>query len=217
MGKKDPRVDAYIAKAAPFAQPILIYLRAVVHDAAPGIAETIKWGAPFFEQQGTVCNMAAFKEHCAFGFWKGSLVFDSPKSQEAMGQFGRITTLSDLPSRRAIAGWVRKAVKLNESGVRVVRPVKARKKPIPMPDDFGRALKKSAAARKTYEALSPSGQREYLEWITEAKTATTRARRLATALEWLAEGKGRNWKYQSKKKAAASAGKAKPAGKTGAR
>ncbi|MGE0638894.1 MAG: YdeI family protein [Thermoanaerobaculia bacterium] len=209
MSKRDPRVDAYIAKAAPFAKPILDHLRAVVHGAAPGISETIKWGMPFFEHEGTVCHMAAFQAHCAFGFWKGKLLFESGKENEAMGQFGRIATLDDLPPARTIAGWVKKAVALNEKGVRVERTGRAKKEAIAMPDDFGRALKKSAAARATWEGFPPSHRREYLEWITEAKTAATRARRLATALEWLAEGKSRMWKYQKPKVAAKPAAKRK--------
>jgi uncharacterized protein YdeI (YjbR/CyaY-like superfamily) len=209
MGTRDPRVDAYIAKAAPFARPILTKIRELVHLGAPDIEETIKWGAPAFDQAGMVGGMAAFKAHCAFGFWKGSLVFDAVKEKEAMGQFGRLTRLEDLPPDATVIRWVKKAVELNLAGIKAPRPVKHPKPAIPMPADFGAALRKSAAARKTYEAFPPSHQREYLEWITEAKAAETRARRLATSIEWLSEGKSRMWKYQPAKASPAAPAAAK--------
>lgn len=112
----DPRVDAYIAAAAPFARPILRHLRAVVHSACPDVEETIKWGMPFFTYHGILCHMAAFKQHAAFGFWKGALVFESDKASEAMGAVGRLTTVADLPSKRALTGYVRKAMALNVEG-----------------------------------------------------------------------------------------------------
>lgn len=194
MGKKDPRIDAYIAKAPGFAKPILKHLREVVHEGCPDVVETMKWSAPHFDYRGGIlASMAAFKGHCAFGFWKGSLVVEG--SKDAMGQFGRITSLSDLPNDRVLIGHVRKAARLNEEGVKTPRPPKHEKKEIPMPPELAAAFKKNAKARATFEGFRPSQKREYLEWIVEAKTEETRRRRLATAVEWMAEGKPRNWKY----------------------
>ena len=197
MAKKDPRIDAYIAKSADFAKPILKHLRGLVHEGCPAVEETIKWSMPHFDYAGApLAGMAAFKAHCAFGFWKGSLIV--PGSKDAMGQFGRITSVDDLPSDRVILGYVEKAAELNESGVKVPRPVKHPRKEIPMPKDLAAALKKNARARATFEGFRPSHQREYLEWITEAKTEETRNKRLATAIEWMAEGKPRMWKYMKR-------------------
>ena len=198
MPKTDPRVDAYIAKAAPFARPILSHLRALVHRAAPAITETIKWGMPFFEHEGIVCHMAAFKAHCAFGFWRGGRIEKTGKEGEAMGQFGRIVKLADLPPDRTVAALVKKAAALNLAGEKVARPLQRPKERIPMPADFRAALATSGAAKATFAGFTPGRQRDYLEWITEAKSAATRAKRIATAVEWLAEGKPRNWKYQRK-------------------
>jgi len=197
MGQRDPRVDAYIAKAAPFARPILAHLRELVHRGAPEIVETIKWGMPFFALQRNICHMAAFKAHCAFGFWTGSVVGTTGKEGEAMGQFGRIASLDDLPADERILALVREAVAVDAKGEpSSARPRKA-KPEAEVPEDLAKALrsKKHAAAKKTFEAFPPSHRREYVEWIVEAKTDATRAKRLATTLEWLAEGKPRNWKY----------------------
>jgi uncharacterized protein YdeI (YjbR/CyaY-like superfamily) len=164
------------------------------------VEETIKWGAPHFDYQGIMCGMSAFKEHCAFGFWKGKLVFDDgKKSLEAMGQFGCIRSLKDLPSDRAIKAYVKRAMALNESGATIARPVKdpARRAELDrVPDDLAAALRKSAKARRTFEGFNPSSRRDYVEWITEAKRETTRATRLATTIEWLEAGKKRHWQYQ---------------------
>lgn len=196
MAKTDPRIDAYIAQAAPFAKPILMHLRKLVHAACPEVEETLKWRNPSFSYKGLLCGMAAFKEHCAFGFWKHALVVGEDGDREAMGSFGRITSLDDLPADKAIIGYVKKAAALNDAGVRVARVPKAARPPIRVPSDMTAALKKNAKARRQFEAFSPSHRREYLEWITEAKTDATRQKRLATAIEWIAEGKGRNWKYE---------------------
>jgi uncharacterized protein YdeI (YjbR/CyaY-like superfamily) len=194
MGKKDPRIDAYIARSADFAKPILRHLRALVHKGCPDVEETMKWSAPFFDYEGAIlASMAAFKEHCAFGFWKGSLIV--PGKKDAMGQFGRITKVSDLPSDRVMIGYVKEAARLNAEGVKTPRAPKREKKEIAMPADLASALRKNARARATFDAFSPSHKREYLEWITEAKGEETRKKRLETAIEWMAEGKPRNWKY----------------------
>lgn len=197
MGKKDPRVDAYIEKSADFAKPILKHLREIVHKGCPDVEETIKWGMPAFDYKGILGGMAAFKAHCAFNLWKGSLL--GAKNRDAMGQFGRITALSDLPKDSVLLGYVEEAVRLNAEGVKAPRRPKEPKKPLETPDDLARALKKNAKARETFEAFSPSHRREYVEWITEAKTEETRKKRLGTAIEWMAEGKPRMWKYMTKR------------------
>jgi uncharacterized protein YdeI (YjbR/CyaY-like superfamily) len=197
MATRDSRIDAYIEKSAPFAQPILTYLRSVVHEACPNVQETIKWGAPHFDYRGMMCGMAAFREHCAFGFWKASLVLDDKdaKAQEAMGHFGRITSVDNLPAKKTLIRYIKIAMALNEQNVQAPRPPKRPRKPISAPPYFMAALKKNKKALATYESFTPSHKREYLEWITEAKGEDTRQRRLATAIEWMAEGKPRNWKY----------------------
>jgi hypothetical protein len=200
MGKRDARVDTYIAKAQPFAQPILEHLRKVVHQACPGVEETMKWSFPHFMHDGILCSMAAFKEHCAFGFWKGALIEGAPGlGREAMGQFGRITSIRDLPPEKTLMRLVQQAAKLNENGVKTpkVRKPELPRRPVPpAPADFLSALRKNKKALATYEGFSPSHKREYVEWITEAKGEATRQRRMTTAIEWMADGKARNWRYQ---------------------
>ena len=195
---RDPRVDAYISAAAPFAKPILKRIRADVHKGCPGVEETMKWSFPHFDYKGMLCGMAAFKQHCTLGFWKASLLSEvlPAKSKDAMGQFGRITSVDDLPTEKDLVALVRAAVRLNDEGVRLVRRPRA-PKPMPKaPAAFLRALGENTKARAAYDALSPSHRREYLEWITEAKTEATREKRITTSIEWLAEGKSRNWKYE---------------------
>jgi uncharacterized protein YdeI (YjbR/CyaY-like superfamily) len=197
MGKKDPRVDAYIAKAAPFAKPILTHLRDVIHSASPEIDEEMKWSFPHFTYKGIVASMAAFKEHASFGFWKSSLVLDkSTRSGDGMGSFGRLTSVADLPAKPVLVGYVKQAMKLNDAGV--PSPTRSKPKPKPpvvVPKDLAAAIKKNKQAAATFEKLPPSHRREYVEWITEAKTDATRLKRLTTAIEWMSEGKARNWKY----------------------
>ena len=200
MAKKDARVDAYIGKAAPFAKPILKHLRQVVHVGCPQVEETIKWGMPHFEYKGVLCGMAAFKAHCAFGFWKQSLIFegDRKKMEEAMGHFGCIRSLKDLPSEKTLIGYVRKAAALNEAGIKKPEHLKPPKPPVKVPADFSAALRKNGKAKKTFDRFSPSARREYVEWVTGAKRAETRRKRLATSIKWLGEGKRHNWKYMPK-------------------
>jgi uncharacterized protein YdeI (YjbR/CyaY-like superfamily) len=199
MGKRDPRVDAYIAKSADFAKPILAHLRETVHAACPEVEETIKWSNPAFIYKGMLCGMAAFKQHATFGFWKNSLVFgDGAKSTNPMEQFGRLTNVSDLPPAAKLTAYVRKAARLNDEGVKVARKPKAAPKPIRVPSDLAAALKKDKKAAAAFDAFSPSHKREYIEWITDAKSVDTRARRLAQAVEWIGAGKSRNWKYERK-------------------
>ncbi|MBM3840792.1 MAG: hypothetical protein FJ398_23110 [Verrucomicrobia bacterium] len=175
MGKRDDRVDAYIAKSADFAKPILNHIRKLVHHACPDVEETMKWSFPHFDYKGVLCSMASFKAHCAFGFWKGALIFGKDKGpatpeDQAMGQFGRITSLSDLPKDDVLIGYIKKAVELNEAGVKLsVRPKSKDKKELIVPDYFVALLKKNKKALSTFEAFSYSHKKEYVEWITEAK------------------------------------------------
>lgn len=200
MGQRDPRVDAYIATSADFAQPILTHLRELVHDTCPDVEETMKWSFPHFMYEGMLCSMASFKGHCALNFWKGALVLDGAGKCDAMGQFGRITSLSDLPAAMVLAGYLRKAMTLNERGVKapVRAQVRVARPERPVPPALAAALAKNPEARATFQKLPPSQRREYTDWIAEAKTEATRERRVATAVEWLAAGKTRNWKYESK-------------------
>jgi len=198
MGSRDPRIDTYIDKSADFAKPILTHLREVVHAACPEVEETLKWSSPSFEYKGLLCGMASFKQHCAFGFWKHELVTgEDRKSAEAMGSFGRITSLRDLPSKKVLSGYIKKAKELNEQGIKAPRTKAAPKGPLTVPDDLKAALRRNARARTTFEGFSTSHKRDYVEWIVEAKKDDTRKRRLSTALEWMAEGKTRNWKYEN--------------------
>lgn len=198
----DSRVDAYIEKASDFAKPILQHIRQLVHAAAPQVTEAVKWGMPFFDYRGPVCQMAAFKEHAAFGFWKATLLSDPHgvihTGAPAAGSFGRITSLADLPPDEVLADFINQAIAFNEDGVKgnmKTTPAKP-KAEIAMPDYFATVLADNPQAKATFEAFSVSHKREYLEWITEAKTEATREKRMATTIEWLAEGKSRNWKYK---------------------
>ena|SRR5579872_5722507 len=201
MVKKDPRVVAYIEMSAGFARPILKHLRKLVHKADPDIEETLKWGMPTFMHDGIVCGMAAFKQHCALGFWKSKLILDRAgrRVDESMGHFGRISALKDLPADKQLIGYIRKAVKLNQQGVRVPGREKKPAKPLAVPSYFRVALKSNKKALAAFEAFSPSHRNEYIQWVTEAKQQPTRDKRLATAVEWLAKGRSRNWKYEKRK------------------
>lgn len=200
MGTRDPRVDAYIAKSADFARPILERLRDVVHGACPDVAEEIKWGHPSFAWKGMLCGMAAFKAHCAFGFWKHRLVVgkDDARATSAMGDFGRLTSVSMLPSRTALTRLVRKAMDLNERGVKAPRDKTAPKKPLRTPRELAARLAEAPSAQATFDAFSPSHRREYIEWIAQAKRPETKQRRLDTTIQWLSEGKTHNWRYEKR-------------------
>lgn len=197
----DARVDAYIAKSAPFAQPILEHLRKLVHIAAPAVTETIKWGFPFFDYKGPVCHMSAFKEHMAFGFWKASMLND-PKgllqqAEASAGSLGKITSLLDLPSDDILLDFIRQAVHINENDIKPAEKKAPKpKEAIDMPADFADLLAANPAAQAHYDKFSPSAKREYLEWIVDAKSDATRQKRLQTAIEQIEEGKTKNWKYQ---------------------
>ena len=202
MPTTDKRIDAYIAKSADFAQSILNHLRELVHKACPEASETIKWGMPFFETNGALlCNMAAFKQHCSFGFWNAPLLKDPTgvlhiKDKNAMGHLDRITSVKDLPADKVLIALLKEGAKLNEQGVKKPAREKAPKAALPEPALLTAALKKNKKAKAAWEGFPPGHRREYIEWITEAKTEATRDKRIATTMEWLEEGKSRNWKYQ---------------------
>lgn len=205
MKKTSPEFDDHIAAAAPFARPILKKIRALFHEACPQIEETMKWNFPHFEYKGIVARLGAFKKHVSFGFWKGNLLSDKHRLFAGVEKpemtWARITDISQLPPDEVLLEYIREAVALNEQGVKVpVAKKRVPKKELKIPDDFARALKKNKKALATFEAFSPSNKREYVEWITDAKQEETRVKRLATAIEWMAEGKPRNWKYMTRKK-----------------
>lgn len=202
MGHKDPRVDAYIASSPDFAKPILRHLRALVHRGCPKVTEDMKWRAPFFLHKGMLCMMAAFKEHCTFGFWKHALLAKRVKGLpalglEAMGQFGRLTSIADLPIEKTIVGLVREAATLNDQGVMPSRAAPPKKdRVLDIPSYFIKAVRTNKEALATFQGGSYSFRKEYVAWVVDAKTEATRDRRLRTAVEWMAQGKGRNWKYE---------------------
>ncbi|MEP6726241.1 MAG: YdeI/OmpD-associated family protein [Bacteroidota bacterium] len=200
MPKHDPRIDAYIINSADFALPVLQHLRVLVHAACPDVEETMKWSFPNFLFKGEIlCSMASFKQHCAFGFWKASLMKDArillDKRKEAMGSLGKITSLKDLPADRKITGWIKEAMKLTEAGAKVVKAKPLASNPLAMPAFFSAALAKNKKAGAAFEKFNHTQKKEYTEWLEEAKTIPTREKRLATAMEQIAEGKIRHWKY----------------------
>ena len=196
--KTDPRIDAYIESRQEFAKPILNHLRALLHEACPECEETLKWSSPSFIYKGKIlAGFAAFKAHATFGFWSGGQVVDtSDKAPTAMGQFGRLTSLDDLPDRATLIALAKKGMRLIDEGVKPVRN-KTAKAPFTVPQDMRAAIDGNPAAKAAFDGFPPSARRDYVEWITEAKRDETRAKRLAQAVEWLAEGKRRNWKYEN--------------------
>jgi len=205
MPDRSPQVDEYIARAAPFAQPILARIRDAFHAASPDIEEVMKWSVPHFQYKGIVGNMAAFKNHVRWGFWKATLMSDPNGILSAMGEGAttmggtQLSSEKDLPPKKVMVAYVKEAIRLNEEGVKVerARPVRPAA-PLEVPDDLAAALKKDRKAKATFDGFPPSHKREYVEWITEAKQDATRQKRLAQTIEWLAEGKSRNWKYMKK-------------------
>lgn len=196
---QDPRIDAYIEKAQPFARPILAHLRAVVRKGCPDVEETLRWSMPSFSYKGKIlCQMAAFKAHAAFGFWqREQATGETEGDKDAMGQFGRLTGVADLPDDATLLGMIAAAMALIDSGVKAPRPIK-HPKPAPVPpEDFAAALATLPAALANFQGFPPGQQREYVEWVETAKRAETRASRIEQSVAWLAEGKRRNWKYES--------------------
>jgi uncharacterized protein YdeI (YjbR/CyaY-like superfamily) len=202
MSDRDPRVDAYIDKATPFAKPILSKLRKLIFQACPEARETIKWSFPNYEIYGALfCSMAAFKEHCAFGFWKASLLRDPDgilhlAERNTVGHLDRLYSTKDLPADKILVAYLKEAALLNKDKIKIVRPKSAQKKELPVPKAMSGALKKNKKALAVFEAFSPSQRREYIEWISGAKTDETMNKRIATMIEWTGEGKSLNWKYQ---------------------
>ena len=200
MPTTDPFVDAYIDIANDFAKPILNHIRTLVHEACPDVVETKKWSFPHFDYKGIMCSMAAFKEHCAFGFWKQTLLEDAafPAEKTAMGSFGRITSVADLPDDKTMKKLISDAMKLNDDGIKVAKPKPSgERKELIVPEILVAALETNALAAETFNNFPYSKKKDYVEWITEAKTDATRDKRLATTIEWLAESKARHWKYQN--------------------
>lgn len=202
---KEKKIDTYISKSADFAKPILIHIRQLVHKTCPDVEEKMKWSFPHFDYKNEMmCSMAAFKQHATFGFWKAALMKDptlieNARSETAMGHLGRITALKDLPSDKKITAWIKEAMQLTDKGIKLPSKEKpAATKALAVPDYFTNALAKNKKAKQVFENSPPSQKKEYLLWITGVKTEETRNKRLATALEWNAEGKGRNWKYEKK-------------------
>ena len=204
VGSRNVAVDAYIGKAAEFARPVLEFAREVVHAGAPGVVEEIKWSMPFFVYKGVILgNMAAFKAHCSLGLWGpdvvGTLRSDGVAQGGNMGSFGKITSVKDLPPRAKLLGYVKVAAKAIDDGSRTKawsRP-KVAKPEVSVPEALASALKKNKVVAKKFEAMTAGARREYCDWIAHAKREETRQKRVATALEWIAEGKGRNWKYEA--------------------
>ncbi|MEJ7622606.1 MAG: YdeI/OmpD-associated family protein [Pyrinomonadaceae bacterium] len=194
----DPYIDSYIESAEEFAKPILSHIRSLVHTACPDVTETKKWSFPHFDYKGIMCSMASFRAHCAFGFWKQSLLEQDafPAEKVAMGSFGRITSISDLPDEATMIKLIQDAMKLNEQGIKASRP-RPEKKELVVPDVLLAALGKSKSASATFDSFPYSKKKDYAEWIADAKSDATRDKRLATTIEWLAEGKSRNWKYEN--------------------
>ena len=199
MKNGSPAFDAYIAKAPDFARPILLKIRRLMHEACPDIEEVMKWGHPHFDYRGPVAGMAAFKQHAAFGFWKAQLLSDSKDQSSKAGSMSmsrdKLTDVAQLPPDKVLLRLIREAVDLNAKGVKTPKSKKPPKKPLAAPDYFIAALRKNKKAEAAFKSMSPSHQREYIEWLIEAKQEATRQKRLAAAIEWIAEGKPRNWKY----------------------
>jgi uncharacterized protein YdeI (YjbR/CyaY-like superfamily) len=201
MGTRDPRVDAYIAKSGDFAKPILTHIREVMHAASPKVEETMKWSSPWFEYNGSImCGMAAFKAHAIFGFWKGALIEGVAPNRnnggDAMGNFGKLTSVKDLPSKKELTALIKQAMRLNDEGTTVPKPSRKPKPEAKVPAELAQALAKNRKANTVFQAFTPGKRREYIEWIDEAKREETKAKRIAQAVEWIAEGKARNWKYE---------------------
>ncbi len=200
MGTRIKEVDQYIHNAEPFAQPILIHLRELIHSAHPEIKESIKWGMPHFEYKGNLCGVASFKKHCAFGFWKAAIMTDShgifgSGPRPGMGDLGRVRSLEDLPPDSVLTEMILEAIDLNERNIPLPKKTISKAEVTP-PDDFLDALDENELAHTNFSRMSPSHRKEYIEWIEDAKREETRLRRISTAVQMLSEGKSRNWKYQ---------------------
>jgi uncharacterized protein YdeI (YjbR/CyaY-like superfamily) len=201
----NPKVDAYIAKSGDFAKPILKYFRKFVHDTCPEVVEEVKWGMPFFSYKGDImCHMASFKQHCAIGFWKAKLMKDASlmenaQSESSMGHLGKITRLEDLTENAKLTEYIQEAMALNEKGLKVAKPKPEKQVELDLPADFKEKLSANPLAIEYFESKSPSFRKEYIMWITDAKSETTRQTRIEQAVEWISDGKSRLWKYEKAK------------------
>jgi uncharacterized protein YdeI (YjbR/CyaY-like superfamily) len=195
---RDPRIDAYIAKAQPFARPILEKMRDRVHAVLPEAEESIKWSMPAYMLGGKIVLItAAFKAHTALNFWRGQELRGDSANADAMGQFGKIASVDDLPGDAELDRLIREAAELAKNAP-APRKVKHAPKPTPeLHPEFAAALAKAPKAKAILDSFPPSAQRDYFEWIAEAKQDATRQKRIDTAIEWLGEGKRRHWKYQN--------------------
>ena len=205
MANYTPAIDQYILKAKPFAQEILDHIRVIVHQTCPDVEEKIKWSKPFFDYKGKMlCHMGAFQNHCSFGFWKAPIMKDPKKvfaqnGAKGMGQLGKITSIKDLPPVSVLKAYIKEAMKLNDEEISLPKTAKPKVQEAPIvPDYFMKLLKKEKPIHQNFLSMSVACQREYIQWITEAKTEATRIKRMNTALDWIAEGKKRNWKYEKK-------------------
>ena len=205
MAKRIKEIDAYISKSADFAQPILKHFRELVHKTCPDTEEKIKWGFPHFDyQNGPMCSMAAFKQHCAIGFWKAGLMKNgkelvrNAKSEAAMGHLGRVASLKDLPADKKMVAYIKEAMRLNEAGIKAApkKPTEKEKASLVVAADIKKALAGNKTAKENFENFSYSQRKEYIQWIEEAKTEATREKRIETMVIWVEEGKRRNWKYE---------------------
>lgn len=200
----NPQVDSYIERSADFARPILESLRTSIHDACPLVEEKIKWSFPNFEYKGSIlCSMASFKNHCTFGFWLGAKMDDpnsilNPVGETAMGQLGKLRSLNDLPSKEILLSYIHQAMLLIDQGVKLTKKEPVNNKTLKIPESLVQALGTNDKAKATFESFSPSNKKEYIDWITDAKTDATKTKRLETTIEWLSEGKVKNWKYVKK-------------------
>ena len=194
----DPRIDAYIAKAAPFARPSLEKVRERVHAAAPDAEETMKWSAPGFTVDGKILlMMAAFKAHAALNFWRGQEIGDGNPKAGAMGQFGKLTSADDLPADADLDALIREAAALAKTAPAPRKVKYEPKSPATLHPEFAAALEANPKAQAVLDGFPPSAQRDYLDWVAEAKQDSTRAKRIADAVQWLSEGKRRHWKYEN--------------------
>lgn len=202
MSQFNPKVDEYISKSADFAKPVLEHLRKIIHDACPEVEEVIKWGIPHFDYKGDMmCILAAYKNHCSFSLYKAELMSDpklieSVKAGKKMGYMDKIKTLSDLPSKKVLVAYIKEAMALNENGVKKVIPKPGKPKTIEVPDYFSEILSANPKAKEIFETKSSSFRKDYIVWITGAKTEATKQKRIEQSLEWIAEGKGRFWQYE---------------------
>jgi uncharacterized protein YdeI (YjbR/CyaY-like superfamily) len=201
MAKRNPEVDAYISKVQPFAKPILKRLRTIIHKTCPKVKEEIKWGAPFYLYQDRVlCATMAFKAHCALVFWKGALIGKTnKKAKDELKRLRRIPCLENLPPEKDLSAYLKRGMHLNEPTTKLP-PREKRSAPLEAPSDLTKALRGHPKAKATFDSFTPTKRKDYIYWIIGAKTEETRERRLETAIEWMAEGKSRNWKYEMLKK-----------------